>query len=215
MKLSRHRFTGRESRSERRVQALIPWMQGGIGLLFLFLLFAGGRPSLAQTPSGSSESDFVAQSSDQTADSLLEKSDTLERTSPTQESESPRAVAKRVNTYHSILRREKPFVYESGGRRDPFRPLIWEGKKGQDIVTNLLVLDGAVLTGVVWSEGEYLAMVRDKNGRTFFLRDGDSVFRGRVVSVSQTKAVFQLAEFGEVERVTLTVRANEGGKGNQ
>ncbi len=115
----------------------------------------------------------------------------------------------------SYLRRETPFFYNPGGRRDPFRPLISEVRRGETIVTDLLRLDGAVLTGVVWSTGEFLAMVRDKDGRNFFLREGDAVFRGKVVSVTQTKAVFQLVDFGEVERVTLTVRANEQRKGSK
>jgi hypothetical protein len=112
----------------------------------------------------------------------------------------------------SYLRREAPFFYDPGGRRDPFRPLLTEMKRGESVVTDLLRVDGAVLTGVVWSSGEYLAMVRDKDGKNFFLRQGDAVFRGRVSSVTQTKAVFQLSDFGEVEHVTLTVRANEGKK---
>jgi len=75
-----------------------------------------------------------------------------------------------------------------------------------------LRVNGAVLTGVVWSGGEYLAMVRDKDGNNFFLRQGDAVFRGNVVAVTQTKAVFRVVEFGQVERVTLRVSANEGKK---
>ncbi|MFH1010485.1 MAG: hypothetical protein V1784_04525 [bacterium] len=149
------------------------------------------------------------------SDSTLQAMDSLMTLTPTAEVVSPSSAAKRAVTFRSILRREKSFAYDAGGRRDPFRPLIVEGKRGQEVVTSLLQLEGAVLTGVVWSEGEYLAMVRDKNGKNFFLREGDSVFRGRVVSVSQTKAVFQLAEFGEVERVTLTMRAKEDKTGNQ
>jgi hypothetical protein len=107
------------------------------------------------------------------------------------------------------IRREDPFVYSSRGRRDAFRPLITDSKKGEEIKTDLLQLEGAILTGVVWSGGEYLAMVKDKDGRSFFLRQGDDVYRGKVITVTQTKAVFQLVEFGEVERITLSVRSNQ------
>ncbi len=108
------------------------------------------------------------------------------------------------------IRREEPFVYSSRGRRDSFRPLITDSKKGEVVKTDLLQLEGAVLTGVVWSGGEYLAMVKDKDGRSFFLRQGDSVYRGKVITVTQKKAVFRLVEFGEVERITLSVRSNQG-----
>ena len=110
----------------------------------------------------------------------------------------------------ATIRREEPFVYASRGRRDSFRPLITDSKKGEVVKTDLLQLEGAVLTGVVWSGGEYLAMIKDKDGRSYFLRQGDSVYRGKVISVTQKKAVFQLVEFGEVERVTLSVRSNQG-----
>ncbi len=108
------------------------------------------------------------------------------------------------------IRREEPFVYSSRGRRDAFRPLITDSKRGEETKTDLLQMEGAVLTGVVWSGGEYLAMVKDKDGRSFFLRQGDTVYRGKVITVTQTKAVFQLVEFGEVERITLTIRSNQG-----
>jgi hypothetical protein len=143
-----------------------------------------------------------------TADSSLRLADKAETIGSRAEPVSPAAHAAGA-IRRSYLRRETPFFYEAGGRRDPFRPLISEMKRGESIVTDLLRLEGAVLTGVVWSSGEYLAMVRDKDGRNFFLREGDAVFRGKVVSVTQTKTVFQLVDFGEVERVTLTVRANE------
>lgn len=112
------------------------------------------------------------------------------------------------------IRRETPFAYESRGRRDPFRALISDSKREANPKTDLLCLDEAVLTGVVWSGGEYLAMIRDKGGKNFFLREGDKVYRGRVTSVTQAKAVFRLVDFGEVERVTLTVRSNEGKSGS-
>ncbi len=106
------------------------------------------------------------------------------------------------------IRREKPFVYSSRGRRDAFRPLIMDSKRGEETKTDLLQMEGAVLTGVVWSGGEYLVMVKDKDGKSFFLRQGDAVYRGKVITVTQTKAIFQLVEFGEIERITLTIRSN-------
>jgi hypothetical protein len=214
MDFRRYRLTRCEPRNEKRIQAFLSRI-GWIGVFLTFAIFAGVQPALAQSSNRSSGSDVVVGTSGQTPDSTMGGLDTLERASVTQGYGSPPGGTRRVASYRSVLRRETPFGYDSGGRRDPFRALIWEGKKGEDVVTDLLRLDGAVLTGVVSSEGEYLAMVRDKDGRNFFLREGDSVFRGRVVSVTQTKAVFQLAEFGEVERVTLNVRANENKKGNQ
>ena len=177
-------------------------IRGCLGLALLFMM-AGivGTPA-SSLPQGLSQSQMAPSNVGSAP------TDTIETIGSRAEPVSP-AVHAAGAIRRSYLRRETPFFYEPGGRRDPFRPLISEMKRGETIVTDLLRLEEAVLTGVVWSSGEYLAMVRDKDGRNFFLREGDAVFRGKVVSVTQTKAVFQLVDFGEVEHVTLTVRANE------
>jgi hypothetical protein len=106
----------------------------------------------------------------------------------------------------SVFRREAPVAYHANGRRDPFRAMLVDSKKEGDIHTDLLVLDGATLTGVVWSGQNYLAMVKDKDGTSFFLREGDPVYQGRVVEISQVQAVFALSSFGDTDRITLKVR---------
>jgi hypothetical protein len=112
---------------------------------------------------------------------------------------------RRVHIESTVFRRESPVVYSSGSRRDPFRPLLSDQKGQGTPDTDLLVVDGANLTGVVWAEGHYLAMVRDKDARTFFLREGDPVYRGRVTTVAQTHIVIELSGFGEYRQVTLKV----------
>jgi hypothetical protein len=106
----------------------------------------------------------------------------------------------------TVFRRQMPLAYNAEGR-DPFRALIVDEKKEGEIKTDLLRLDGAILTGVVWSEGQYLAMVKDKDGKNFFLRAGDRIYSGSVVSVSQTEAVFDVSEFGDYSRTTLRVQS--------
>lgn len=105
-----------------------------------------------------------------------------------------------------VFHREHPYVYDDDDRRDPFRALIVDEKKEGEIVTDLLRLDGAILTGIVWSQGNYLAMLKDKDGESFFLREGDPVYSGSVVSVTPSQAVFEVIDFGDYDRVTLKVQ---------
>ncbi|MFZ5433661.1 MAG: hypothetical protein ACOZB3_07810 [Calditrichota bacterium] len=112
---------------------------------------------------------------------------------------------RRINLESSVFRREEPVYYERDGNRDPFRALIRDEKKEGEIETDLLRLENAVLTGVVWSEGEYLALVKDKDGKSFFLREGDPVYQGRVLSVTQSRVELEVTEFGDYERVTLKI----------
>jgi hypothetical protein len=111
-----------------------------------------------------------------------------------------------VTLEKSVFHREHAVVYDAGGKRDPFRALIVDEKKEGEIETDLLRLDGAILTGVVWSDGQYLAMVKDKDQRTFFLREGDPVYKGKVVIVTQSQATFGVSDFGDYDEVTLKLK---------
>ncbi len=112
---------------------------------------------------------------------------------------------RRIHLENTVFRREAPIGYSSSGRRDPFRALITDEKKEGPIQTELLIVDGAVLTGIVWAEGQYLAMVRDKDGRSFFLREGDAVYSGRVTTVNQNFVTIDISAFGDYHQVTLKV----------
>ncbi len=106
----------------------------------------------------------------------------------------------------TVFRREAPVAYHAGGRRDPFRALLVDSRKTGEIHTDLLLMEGATLTGVVWSGKDMLAMVKDKDGTLFFLREGDPIYQGRVVEITQTQAVFTVSSFGDYDRITLKVR---------
>lgn len=113
---------------------------------------------------------------------------------------------RRVKLETMVFKRHEPVYYEASELRDPFRALVADEKKEGEIQTDLLRMDGAVLTGVVWSDGKYLAMVRDKDNKSFFLREGEAVYSGKVLYVGQTEAVFEISEFGDYTRVTLKVQ---------
>lgn len=112
---------------------------------------------------------------------------------------------RRMHLENTVFRREARIAYMSNGRRDPFRALITDEKKEGPIQTELLLVDGAVLTGIVWADGQYLAMIRDKDGRSFFLREGDAVYSGRLSSVNQNFVTIDISEFGDYRKVTLKV----------
>jgi len=110
---------------------------------------------------------------------------------------------RRISLQSTVFRREEPVQYTSRGRRDPFRALIRDEKKEGEVETDLLRAESAVLTGVVWAEGSYLAMIKDKDGKSFFLHEGDPVYQGRVLSVTQTKVTLEVSEFGDYQVITL------------
>jgi len=113
---------------------------------------------------------------------------------------------RRMHLENTVFRREEPVEYETNGRRDPFRALLADEKKEGEVETDLLRLEGATLKGVVWSDGSYLALVSDKDGKSFVLREGDLVYQGRVLSVTQSRATFEVSDFGDYQQITLKVR---------
>jgi hypothetical protein len=113
---------------------------------------------------------------------------------------------RRVKLETTVFHREAPVVYRSEGLRDPFRALVVNEKKEGEVKTDLLRLEDAMLTGIVWSSGDYVALVRDKDGKNFFLRKGDPIYQGTVLEVEQSRATFEVSEFGDYSRVTLEVQ---------
>ena len=112
---------------------------------------------------------------------------------------------RRIQLENSVFRREQPVTYSADSHRDPFRPLLVDGSGDPEPKTDLLIVDGANLTGVVWADEQSLATVKDKKARSFFLRNGDPVYKGRVVSITQTSITFEISGFGDYRQVTLKV----------
>jgi hypothetical protein len=101
------------------------------------------------------------------------------------------------------LDRGPAVVYGAGGR-DPFRSLLLEEPD-----YSLVNIEDARLVGVAWTDEQMVAMVEDRRGHTWSLRAGDRVQYGRVVSVSQYAAVFDVSFFGKSERRTLELIPKE------
>jgi hypothetical protein len=113
---------------------------------------------------------------------------------------------RRVKLETTVFHREEPVIYRSEGLRDPFRALVVNEMKEGEVKTDLLRLEEAVLTGIVWSSGDYVALVRDKDGKNFFLRKGDPIYKGAVVEVEQSRATFEVSDFGDYNRIVLEVQ---------
>jgi len=112
---------------------------------------------------------------------------------------------RRIALESEVFNRHEPVFYLASDLRDPFRALVDKNPPAPGD-SDLLRLDEAVLTGVVWSDGKYLAMVRDKDGKSFFLREGDAIASGKVLYVGQGEAVFEVTVFGDYSRITLKVQ---------
>jgi hypothetical protein len=186
-------------------------------LLILIAAVALNGLVLADPPQPVTPASPSTPPSDQLGDTTLSRSgaeeistelrglDTLELV-PTEVETQVAGGTRRVHLESTVFRREEPVVYEPGGRRDPFRALLVDEKREGEVKTELLRLEGATLRGVVWAEGVYVALVTDKDGKSFMLRPGDPVYQGRVLTVTQSEATFGISDFGDYQTITLKVR---------
>ena len=101
------------------------------------------------------------------------------------------------------FRRTPLFEYSSRGRRDPFNALVKEGDG--DVKTDLLNVEEATLTGIVWGGDQMVAIFKDKNGKSHYMRKGSAVFRGRIVDISDNSVIVSLTRFGTSRRVEFKV----------
>ena len=102
------------------------------------------------------------------------------------------------STVEQILReqedilRGRPFTYLPGGRRDPFRPLVTsdDSKDKGDCRTGIrcMAVNELDLSGIVKDrDAGDMALVIGPDNRGYFLRTGDQVFDGTVISVDSRK----------------------------
>lgn len=89
------------------------------------------------------------------------------------------------------------FVYQAGGRRDPFRSLL--AVRSREIAAPELRPAG--LAGFLTSEitivatasyqGRWQAMIMGRDRRTYFVRVGDVLYDGRIVEIAGEQVVFE------------------------
>ena len=90
-----------------------------------------------------------------------------------------------------------PYVYEAKGRRDPFRPLIAprvaEGKPRPKTGLAALEVDELKLSGIIWEQRGYFALVEAPNGAGYVLRVNDTVGGGaRVTRITPQAVIFEV-----------------------
>ncbi len=98
------------------------------------------------------------------------------------------------------------YVYDPGDRRDPFLPLLVpDGEETADGERKISV-ENLTLVGVIWGDGGRVAVLSDQAGYGYVFKEGDSLPRGRVVSISENSVVFELSQFGIVTKYEIVMQ---------
>jgi hypothetical protein len=92
-------------------------------------------------------------------------------------------------------------MYHSQGRRDPFKPLVQTGKSYN--AAALPEIGSLRLVGLLHDVDQSWGLFEDANGFGYILKKGDRVKNGRLTKLTETRAYFQLSEFGWSRSVQL------------
>ena len=96
------------------------------------------------------------------------------------------------------------FEYAAEGRRDPFINLVGRGTDAGVRTSPRVRPDGlqgvsveeVVVRGILYSRGDWIAMIGAPNGRTYAVRPGDSLLDGSVQAIT-AEAVVLLQEVND------------------
>jgi hypothetical protein len=107
-------------------------------------------------------------------------------------------------TFMQVSPSRKVIRYHSEGRRDPFSPLTGRdryasGKKRRAVPA----AEQLRLVGIMRSLAGNKALLEDGEGNGYILAPGDRVRNGYLVSVSESKVLFQVTEYGWTKTVAM------------
>lgn len=116
--------------------------------------------------------------------------------------------APQVGPYNEFLPEREIVVYNTGGRLDPFEPLIEDAQKsaGYDRIPDV---ESLRLVGVLLDKRSSRALFEDANGYSYILQTGDRVKNGFVLSITEERVVFQIRQYGWNRQVALDLEDSQ------
>lgn len=107
-----------------------------------------------------------------------------------------------VGPYNEFLPEREIVMYNTGGRMDPFEPLVEDAQKsaGYDRIPDV---ESLRLVGILQDRQSSRALFEDANGYSYILKTGDRVKNGFLLSISEDRVVFQIRQYGWNRQVAL------------
>lgn len=100
-----------------------------------------------------------------------------------------------LNFKNKDITEENNFVYDPGGRRDPFWDML-KGKTFKNIRKSKegiqgLMIDELELEGIVYVKGSFAALCKGPDNKAYIIKKGDMLYDGEVLSITRKKVVFR------------------------
>ena len=107
-----------------------------------------------------------------------------------------------VGVYNEFLPEREIVVYQTSGRPDPFMPLI-EDATSNAMGGELPDVETLRLVGILQDKKVSRALFEDYNNYSYILRTGDRVKNGFVLSIEETRVLFQIRQYGWNRQVAI------------
>lgn len=117
-------------------------------------------------------------------------------------SEEDFVASPQVGPYNEFLPEREIVMYNTGGRMDPFEPLVEDAQQsaGYDRIPDV---ESLRLVGILLDKKSSRALFEDANGYSYILQTGDRVKNGFLLSISEDRVVFQIRQYGWNRQVAL------------
>ncbi len=98
------------------------------------------------------------------------------------------------------------FTFPSGGRRDPYTPLVGKNDQGPRF-------EDLSIRGIIYSPSAESMVLLSDGKKTYRKHRGEMVGNARVVQISPTRVIFSVDNFGVWREESLEMKKSEGAKG--
>jgi hypothetical protein len=173
-----------------------------IGRPIDFRTFKNGSDIVVKIPAMEGETDFAAWS----AKGAVPKVARVAASKPAAK-EKTQVKKKASGVEIESYPKRKLVNYKTSGFRDPFEPLV--GGPGGQLGKGLPALENLALVGILTNEDGNRALLEDAEGNGYIMLPKDRVKNGYLVSVSDSKAIFQITEYGWTRTVALELEITE------
>ena len=95
------------------------------------------------------------------------------------------------------------FIYEPGGKRDPFNSLVPKEIKDEKKIKGLFNYEKAVLKGIVHTDTDAYALAVDGDNYAHVLRKDDRVFGGYVTDITDDSVYLHIVKYGRAMSIIL------------
>jgi hypothetical protein len=116
-------------------------------------------------------------------------------------------VSEKADSLNPLKFSRPTYIYNSGGKRDPFGSLVPEQVKEDQKIKGLFNYEKATLQGIVNTDSSRYAFVIDGDKYGHVLREGDKVLGGNVTQITADAVYFHIVKYSRPMTIIMRLEA--------